>query len=53
MPPACRLYLVSPPVIADPFGFRGDLEAALSTGDVAALQIRLKTADDAHIAAVV
>lgn len=46
--PPCRLYLVTPSAIADLDRFAGDLEAALSAGDVAALQIRLKpaTADE-------
>ena len=39
---ACRLYLITPPLIADLAGFEGTLEDALSAGDVAALQIRLK-----------
>jgi thiamine-phosphate pyrophosphorylase len=39
---ACRLYLITPPLIADLMGFEGTLEDALSAGDVAALQIRLK-----------
>ncbi|WP_443749747.1 thiamine phosphate synthase [Asticcacaulis solisilvae] len=39
---ACRLYLITPPLIADLSAFEGTLEDALSAGDVAALQIRLK-----------
>jgi thiamine-phosphate pyrophosphorylase len=39
---ACRLYLITPPLIADLMGFEGTLEDALAAGDVAALQIRLK-----------
>ena len=50
--PLCRLYLVTPPAIDDPAGFARELEAALSGGDVAALQIRLKGASDAHIGEV-
>ena len=42
----CRLYLITPPVIADVPAFVRDLEAALSGGDVAALQIRLKDLSD-------
>ena len=42
----CRLYLITPPVIADVPAFVRDLEAALSAGDVAALQIRLKDLSD-------
>lgn len=49
----CRLYLVTPPVLPDLRGFGAALEAALDAGDVAALQIRLKDADDAEIARAV
>ena len=42
---ACRLYLVTPPALA-PEAFRDDLAAALDAGDVAAVQLRLKDADD-------
>ena len=52
MPSACRLYLITPPDIDDAMAYAGELEAALSAGDVAALQVRLKGADDAHISAV-
>lgn len=48
--PACRLYLITPPAIADLPAFVHALEAALGAGDAAALQIRLKDADDAQIA---
>ena len=51
--PPCRLYLITPPEIADLTAFAADLEAALAAGDVAALQIRLKPADDAAILAAV
>ncbi len=51
--PPCRLYLITPPVIADLAVFARDLDAALAAGDVAALQIRLKPADDAAILAAV
>lgn len=47
--PPCRLYLITPPVIPDLDAFANALEAALGGGDVAALQIRLKDADDAAI----
>lgn len=40
----CRLYLITPPVL--PEGFPDLLAAALDAGDVAALQLRLKDADD-------
>ena len=48
----CRIYLITPTRIEQPAGFARDLEKALSGGDVAALQIRLKDASDEHIAAV-
>jgi thiamine-phosphate pyrophosphorylase len=51
--PPCRLYLITPPEIADLAAFARDLEAALDAGDVAALQIRLKPADDAAVLAAV
>jgi thiamine-phosphate pyrophosphorylase len=51
--PPCRLYLITPPEIADLAAFARDLDAALGAGDVAALQIRLKPADDAVILAAV
>ncbi|MES2712277.1 MAG: thiamine phosphate synthase [Pseudomonadota bacterium] len=46
MEPACRLYLITPPVL--PPGFADALAAALDGGDVACLQLRLKdaTADE-------
>jgi thiamine-phosphate pyrophosphorylase len=47
--PPCRLYLITPPHIADLDAFAGQLEAALDAGDVAALQIRIKPADDADV----
>jgi thiamine-phosphate pyrophosphorylase len=49
----CRLYLITPPVLADLEGFAADLEAALGAGDVAALQIRLKPAGDDQVRAAV
>ncbi|NQV84188.1 MAG: thiamine phosphate synthase [Rhodospirillales bacterium] len=42
---ACRLYLITPPEL-DPAAFREILAAALDGGDVAAVQLRLKGADD-------
>jgi thiamine-phosphate pyrophosphorylase len=42
---ATRLYLITPPAF-DPDGFAPQLEAALSGGDVACLQLRLKEVDD-------
>lgn len=41
----CRLYLVTPPVL-EPAAFGETLKRALDAGDVACLQLRLKTADD-------
>jgi thiamine-phosphate pyrophosphorylase len=51
--PACRLYLITPPVIDDLAAFGHALAQALDAGDVAALQIRLKDAPDTVIAAAV
>ena len=51
--PDCRLYLITPPQIPDLAAFARELEAALSGGDVAALQIRLKEATDDQIAEAV
>jgi thiamine-phosphate pyrophosphorylase len=50
---ACRLYLITPPRLDDPAAFARTLEQALSGGDVAALQIRLKDVDEAAITAAV
>ena len=44
--PPCRLYLITPPSIPDLDAFSKMLDQALAAGDVAALQIRLKPADD-------
>src|SRR5271154_2810665 len=44
--PLCRLYLITPPAL-DPMAFRDRLAAALDGGDVAAVQLRLKDANDA------
>ena len=49
----CQLYLITPPVIDDLDAFAAQLEGALDAGPVAALQIRLKPADDATITAAV
>jgi len=51
--PICRLYLITPPRIADLAAFGSTLSAALDAGDVAALQLRLKDAPDDIIAAAV
>ena len=44
--PPCRLYLITPPSSPDLDAFATVLDQALEAGDVAALQIRLKPADD-------
>lgn len=49
----CRLYLITPPTLTDLDAFGRDLAKALSGGDVAALQIRLKDVSDAAIAQAV
>ena len=46
MTDSCRLYLITPSML-DPTIFRDVLAAALDAGDVAAVQLRLKDADDA------
>lgn len=43
--PACQLYLITPPRF-DAAAFSRDLAAALDAGPVAAVQLRLKGADD-------
>lgn len=43
MPDQCRLYLITPPVIADLARFVENLKAAFAGGDVACLQLRLKS----------
>jgi len=49
----CRLYLITPPAIDDLAAFARELAAALDAGDVAALQIRLKDADETVLAGVI
>ena len=49
----CRLYLITPPQIDDLATFGRDLAHALDAGDVAALQVRLKGADETTIRAAV
>lgn len=44
--PACRLYLITPPVIDDLAAFGRRLGEAFEAGDVGALQVRLKGAPD-------
>ena len=41
----CRLYLITPPVIADLTRFIEEAKAAIGGGDIACLQLRLKTAE--------
>jgi thiamine-phosphate pyrophosphorylase len=53
IPPPCRLYLITPPRIDDPFQWVRTLEDALDAGDVACLQIRLKGLDDDSLARIV
>ncbi|MSO98822.1 MAG: thiamine phosphate synthase [Rhodospirillaceae bacterium] len=50
-PTRCRLYILTPPAIPDPNAFSGLLEETLAAGDVASLQLRLKSCDDASIRA--
>ena len=47
--PSCRLYLITPPVIADLDAFARALESALEAGDVACLQIRLKNVSENQV----
>ena len=49
----CRLYLITPAAIPDLAAFGRDLAHALDAGDVAALQIRLKGADEKTVAAAI
>jgi thiamine-phosphate pyrophosphorylase len=51
--PDCQLYLITPPAIAGVEAFANALEQALDAGPVAALQIRIKPADDAEITTAV
>lgn len=48
----CRLYLITPAAIDDVEAFAAGLEEALDGGDVAALQIRLKGADEVQVGKV-
>jgi len=50
---SCRLYLITPPRIDAPDAFARTLAEALTGGDVAALQVRLKDASEEHLAAVI
>ncbi len=51
MSDGCQIYLITPPAIADVAGFSELLDAALATGAVACLQLRLKGAVDAEVLA--
>jgi thiamine-phosphate pyrophosphorylase len=51
--PACRLYLITPPVIEDLDAFGAIVTAALDAGDVGALQVRLKNAPPAWVESAV
>jgi thiamine-phosphate pyrophosphorylase len=44
--PRCRLYLITPDSIPDLAAFAATLDAALSAGDVACVQLRLKNVSD-------
>lgn len=46
---SCRLYLITPPHLPDVAAFARQLEDALSAGDVACLQLRLKDVSDRDI----
>lgn len=52
-PPLCRLYLITPPSLDDLAAFGHTLAHTLDSGDVAALQIRLKGVSDEIVAAAV
>lgn len=45
----CRLYILTPPVIADLDAFSRDFAAALDAGDVACVQLRLKDVPEEDI----
>ncbi len=47
--PACQIYLITPPSIADVDAFLPTLEAALLAAPVACLQIRLKGLEDSAL----
>jgi thiamine-phosphate pyrophosphorylase len=52
-PPACRLYLITPPRLDDLAAFARALGEALGAGDVGAIQLRLKDVEEAAIEAAV
>lgn len=45
----CRLYLISPPSISDLSSFSDTVSVALTGGDVACFQLRLKDTDDSTL----
>lgn len=53
MTESCRLYLITPPTIPDPYGWLPEWEQVLDAGDIACVQIRLKGVDDETIARAV
>jgi thiamine-phosphate pyrophosphorylase len=44
--PRTRLYLITPPAVPNVAAFKAELEAAIKAGDIATLQLRLKTSDN-------
>lgn len=50
---SCRLYLITPPVIENPYEWVKTWEATLDAGDIACVQIRLKNLDDDSLARVI
>ncbi len=50
---SCRLYLITPPVIENPYEWVKTWEATLDAGDIACAQIRLKNLDDDSLARVI
>ena len=52
-PPACRLYLITPPRLDDLAAFGRAMSEALAGGDVGAIQLRLKGVVDDEIEAAV
>lgn len=49
----CRLYLITPPRIENPYEWVATWEAALDAGDVASVQIRLKGLEDDALARII
>lgn len=49
MTDACQLYLITPPQIPDLEAFCAQFEAALSAGDIACAQLRLKAVDGSGV----